>query len=577
VTTVDPVTTAVIGSGLVATSDEMSEALRRSSYSPIIREMLDYSCAIFTDEGETVAQAENIPALLGAMSIALQALIADNAAGGFEPGDIFIANDPYRGGTHTPDIHIFTPVFVGDRLMAWSGSLAHHADIGGTNPGTEGFANRSIFEEGLRFPNIRLFEAGRPIEPLFRYIEANVRDPRATLGDLRAQVAAVKLGATRVRSLAARHGDAVLAAAMRALLDGGEARMRASILEHRDGRAEAVGYLDSGGVGDDPVRICVAVEVHGDRVEADFTGTDPQVAGGLNCSRTAVMAGVLFAVKAIFDADGTQNGGCARPIDVVLPEGTVVNPRYPAALSLRHLTAQRIADTLIRAFAQLYPEDAAAGSFVGFSSLAAEGVHPRTGLPTVPQDDLGGGMGGHPGGDGLDAVDTYLGNVGILPAEICELQYPLRIVSTELLPDSCGPGRHRGGLGMRRIYEFLGPCDLVAYSEQTVRAFAPWGADGGEDGTPASVVLRRTTGEEIAITKTRLLASAGDRLVLTTGGGGGYGPASERPRSWIERDIREGKVTPAAARERYGWTEVGLGGRDPAADDVIEEPRRAQG
>jgi N-methylhydantoinase B len=549
----DPVTVTVIGTALVATAEEMSEALRRSSYSPIIREMLDYSCAVLTPGGEIVAQAEGIPALLGAMSIALEHLVRDNAPESIREGDIFIANDPYRGGTHTPDIHIFAPVFVDGRHIAWAGSLAHHADIGGTNPGTEGFANRSIYEEGLRFPNIHLVEAGRPVEPLFRYIEANIRDPRATLGDLRAQMAAVKLGTGRVQALAARYGVGPLEATMHELIDRAERRIRASIRDHRDGRGEAEGYLDTDGVGDDPVRIAVAVEVHGDEVRVDFTGTDPQMRGGMNCSRTAVMAGVLFAVKATFDPDGTQNGGCSRPITAVLPDGTLVNPRYPAALSLRHLAALRITDTLMRAFGQLYPEQGAAGAFVGFSSFAAAGPHPRTGEVTVPQDDLGGGMGGHAGGDGLDAVDTYLGNVGILPAEICGLQYPVRVVTTELVTDSGGPGSHRGGLAMRRIYEFLASCDVVAYSEQTREAFAAWGVANGGNGQPASVTLVRRTSERIAITKTRLDVEAGDRLILVTGGGGGYGEPRHRDREAVARDVREGKVSLEAARDRYGW------------------------
>lgn len=549
----DPVTVTVIGTALVATAEEMGEALRRSSYSPIIREMLDYSCAVLTPAGEIVAQAEGIPALLGAMSIALAHLVADNDPASIREGDIFIANDPYRGGTHTPDIHIFAPVFVDGRLVAWAGSLAHHADIGGTNPGTEGFANRSIFEEGLRFPNIRLVEAGRAVEPLFKYIEANIRDPRATLGDLRAQMAAVKLGAQRVQALAARYGTDALSATMSELMDRTERRVRTSIRDHADGRGEAEGFLDTDGVGNDPVRIRVAVEVQGDSVTVDFTGTDPQMRGGMNCSRTAVMAGVLFAVKAVFDPDGTQNGGCNRPITAILPEGTLVNPRYPAALSLRHLAALRITDTLMRAFASIYPDGAAAGGWVGFSSFAAAGPSPITGEVTVPQDDLGGGMGGHELGDGLDAVDAYLGNVGILPAEICELQYPVRVVSTELVPDSGGPGHHRGGLAMRREYEFLAACDMVAYSEQTVAAFGAWGAAGGGQGRSASVTLIRRDGTRIPITKARYDVEAGDRLVLVTGGGGGWGDPRERPRHLVQRDLREGKITEAAARNTYGW------------------------
>ncbi|HVL53333.1 MAG TPA: hydantoinase B/oxoprolinase family protein [Vitreimonas sp.] len=548
----DPVTAATIATALVATTGEMSESLRRSSYSPIIREMLDFSCAIFTPEGEITAQAETIPALLGAMSFAVRAIVDDHPRDTIQPGDIFIVNDPYRGGTHTPDIHIFGPIFAADRLIGWSGTLAHHADIGGTNPGTEGYANRSIFEEGLRFPPIKLFEAGRPVAPLMRYIEGNVREPRATLGDLRAQVAAVKLGTTRVLGLVERYGLKAFEAASAGVLDRGERRLRAAIASRPDGRATAIGHLDDDGLGGGPIAIVATVEVRGDTVSVDFEGTDPQMGGGLNASRSAVMAAVLFAVKAVFDPDAPANGGNARPIRVNLPPGTVVNPAYPAAVSLRHLTAQRITDTVVRAFADLYPETGVAGAFVGFSSLTAEGRHPRTGLATVPQDDCGGGMGGTSDGDGLDAVDTYLGNVGLLPIEICELQYPIRILRTELLPDSGGPGRFRGGLGMVREYEFLDDCDLVAYTEQTRAEFAAWGAHGGLAATAASILLHRADGREERITKTRTRVGAGDRIVISTGGGGGFGTPHDRDPALVRRDVREGKVSAASAAAVYG-------------------------
>lgn len=548
---IDPITAATVGSALVATTSEMSESLRRSSYSPIIREMLDYSCGVFTPRGEMAAQSETIPALLGAMAFALQALIEDHPRQTLAPGDIFIANDPYRGGTHTPDIHLFAPVFHEDRLVAWTGTLAHHVDIGGTNPGTEGYANRSIFEEGLRFPPLRLYEAGRPVVPLLRYIEANVREPRATLGDLRAQTAAVKLGGTRIIGLIGRYGLDTVDGVMQEVIAQTERRLRHAIRQRPDGSSTAVGYLDNDGVGSDDIRIEVTVRVRGDEVEVDFDGTAPQMAGGMNAPRSAVMAAVLFAVKAIFDPEAPPNSGTARAIRVSLPRGSLVDPVYPAAVSLRHLTSQRITDTIVRAFQQLYPESGVAGAFVGFSSLAAEGRHPRTGDATVIQDDLGGGMGGTASGDGLDGVDTYLGNVGILPAEVCEMQYPVRIARTELETDSAGHGRFRGGQGIVREYVFTDDCDLVAYTEQSSPAHAAWGSEGGSAGRPALVTLERADGISEVITKRRIHVGRGDRLVVRTGGGGGFGPPSERDPSLVARDIREGRLSEDVAGTAY--------------------------
>ncbi|MFC7051254.1 hydantoinase B/oxoprolinase family protein [Hansschlegelia quercus] len=550
---IDPVTVAVIGSALKALIGESGDSLRRSSHSPIIREMLDYSCALFNAKGEAVAEDANIPALLGSMTYAMPHLLRENPPETIEPGDVFIGNDPYRGCTHTLDIHIFAPVFAEGRVVAWVGNLAHHNDIGGTNPGTEGFANRSIYEEGLRFPWVKLIEAGRESLALLRYFENNTRDPIASLGDLRAQIAAAKLGVRRMDDVIAKYGVATLEAAMAERLDQGERRLRKVFSDTPDGGGSAEGFLDNDGTGDAPVRIAVSVEVKGDELIVDFAGTDPQMAGGMNCSRTATLAAVIFAVKAAFDPASDQTAGSLRPIKIVLPERTAVNPAFPAAVSLRHLAAQRITDTIIRAVTQFKPDLAVAGSFVGFSSLAAECRHPRTGLPVVMADDLGGGMGGNALHDGLNAVDPYLGNVGLLPMEICERQYPIRIATTELVPDSGGAGERQGGLGIRRVYEFLDRCDVVFYTEQTKGEFAPWGAAGGAAGTPARLVLERANGEHVPITKNRLLVDAGDRLVTITAGGGGWGAPLARSLERVAQDVLEGKISPARAREAYGF------------------------
>jgi N-methylhydantoinase B len=550
--TTDPITVAVIGSSLRATAWEMSAALRRSSHSPIIREMLDYSCAVFTPTGEMVAQDELIPAFLGAMASTMPFVIEEAERGEIHEGDAFMANDPYLGGTHTPDIQVFVPVLHDGRLAAWCGNIAHHADLGGTNPGTEGYANRSIFEEGVRIPPIRFVDQGRINTAVLKLIENNIREPHSTAGDLRAQLAAARLGQRRMQELIARYDAPTVASSMDEVLDQAERRIAAAIAERPDGRAEAEGWLDDDGIGSDPVRIAVAIEVRGDRVAVDLTGTDPQMAGGLNMSETAAKAAVFFAVKAIFDPDAPQSSAPFRRIDIVLPKGSMANPEFPAAVSLRHLAVQRTADTLIHAFGKLYPDLAMAGTFVGFTSLAAEGRHPRLGTETVIQDDLGGGMGAHAAGDGLDAVDVFLSNVAMLPAEICELQYPVRIVSTELVPDSAGAGEFRGGLGMRRIYEFLDDADGIFYTEQSRDQFAPQGANGGLPGTAARLTLERADGSVVQITKTRELVHRGDRLVVVTGAGGGYGDPRRRQRSAVLRDLKEEKISERTAREVYG-------------------------
>jgi N-methylhydantoinase B len=549
----DPITVAVIGSALKAVVGEIGDSLRRSSHSPIIREMLDYSCAVFNEKGEAIVEDANIPALLGSMTYSMPFLLAENAPETVRPGDMFIGNDPYRGCTHTPDIHIFAPVFHDGTIVAWIGNLAHHTDIGGSNPGTEGFANRSIFEEGLRFPWVKIMEGNREITPVFRYFENNTRDPVSSMGDLRAQIASANLGLRRIHALVERFGIEALRESMAERLLQSERRTRSVFASIPDGGGFAEGFLDDDGIGGPPVRIAVRVDKIGDSLTVDFSGTAPQMKGGMNCSRTATLSAVIFAIKAAFDPDADQTAGALRPLNVILPPKTAVNPAFPAAVSLRHLAAQRIADTLIRAITQFKPDLEVAGAFVGFSSMAVECVHPRNGLTVVMADDLGGGMGGNRKFDGLSAVDPYMGNIGLLPMEICEQQYPIRITTTELVPDSGGTGQKRGGLAIRRIYDFLDDCDVVFYTEQTKEEFAPWGISGGKNGKLARLTLHRADGQTMAITKNRMLVGKGDRLETITGGGGGWGDPRARDKAAIVRDLQEGKITPSAAEADYGY------------------------
>ncbi len=549
---IDVITREVVYSGLLTIASEMSEALGRSAYSPIIREMIDYSCGLFDPNGDLVAQAENIPAHLGSMGRALGFLLEEFPQKTFAPGDAYITNDPYRGGSHTPDVHIFTPAFADGKLVGICGTIAHQTDMGGKNPGTEGFDNRSIFEEGLMIPPLRLIKADEPNNAIFKMIAANVREPDATMGDLRAQLASCRHAERRLAEFVDRYDAETIIDVMRWAMDYSERRIATELRSMPDGTGTATGWLDDDGVGGPATEIKVEVSVAGDRITIDLTGTSAQLAGGMNVPPAAATSAVIYAVKCVVDPGSPQNEGVFRRVEVILPEGSVVNPVYPAAVSLRHLAVQRIADTILRAFAQLYPDRAAAGSFVGFSSIAIDSFHPVNGETRVIQDDLGGGMGAHQHGDGIDTVDVHLGNVAILPAEICEQTYQVRIVGTEFIPDSAGPGEFRGGLGMKRTYEFLGvPQHGIAYTEQSVPEFAPAGAHGGAAGAPARITLE-SNGERTEIRKGYLSVEPGDRLVIETGGGGGYGDPLLRDRDLVERDLTEGKITAAVARDVYG-------------------------
>ena len=540
----DPVTFAVVDAALRSIAEEMGASLRHSSHSPIIREMLDYSCAIFDRDGRLVAQGEFIPAQLGAMALVVQATIERHGAT-LRPGDVFIANDPYAGGAHTPDVNVLRPVFEptgagrtgARRLLGWVGTVAHQVDVGGPNPGTEGADNRQLFAEGLVLPPVRLETAAGPVEDLWAVIAANVRDPVATLADLRAQAAACRVGQRRLLELCERWGSATLGAAFRAAQAHAERRTRAALAALADGEAEAEGFLDDDGAGGPPTRLHVRLAKRGERLTVDLSGSAGEVAGAVNNPWASTLACIAYVVRAVSDPTIPANDGTLRPVEIVCPEGSVLRPTRPAAVSVRHLTCQRLADTLVRAAARLWPEVAVAGHFVGFFSIMAEGPSPRTGRPVVLQDVVGGGTGAHgprrfpdgrlePGGDGLDGVDTHLSNVGLLSAEVCELEYPWRLVRSELIAGSAGRGRWSGGRGLRRTYEVRAVAQsVVLYCEQTDPRFRPWGAAGGEDGAPTRLIVRDPLGRRIRVRpKSTLRLEPGSTVTIETGGGGGYGP-----------------------------------------------------
>jgi N-methylhydantoinase B len=532
----------VLAGALKGVALEMSEALHRSAYSPVIREMLDFSCALLDSDGRIVVQADDIPAQLGAMARIVDWIEEANPRDSWRPGDAFLVNHPYRGGAHTPDIFVFAPLFLDERLASWGGTCAHHVDVGGRNPGTEGADNTSIFQEGLLLPSVRAMREGKPVDEVWRLIEANVREPATTLGDLRAQFAALSMAGRRLNELAERFGREPLLRGMRELQGYSERLLRAELRKLPDGVGEAEGFMDDDGAGGPPVRIHARVSKRRDRIVVDLSGTDAQREGGMNVPIVSTEATVYYAVRCAIGADVAVNDGFFRPIELVAPEGSYLNPRFPAAVSVRHLTCQRLADTLMRALGELVPERVSAGGFVGFFSLMAAGPSPLDGRTVVLQDILGGGTGGRRGLDGLDAVDTYVSNCGLLSAEVCETLYPWRVERTELVPDSGGPGTFRGGLGLRRSYRALAPQQSVLYVDQTNPRFAPHGLLGGGTGQPSRIFLRVAGRTRRVPTKTTLLVPAGAEVVVETSGGGGWGPPGERDPGSLVADVRDGVV-----------------------------------
>lgn len=544
----DPVTFEVLASGLTSIAEEMGGVIKRSSYSPIIRDMDDFSCAVFTATGDLVAQADYIPAQLGAMSLVVKSVL-DRWEGQVGDGDVFICNHPYLGAMHLPDVNIVMPVFADGELIAWTGTAAHHIDVGGVNPASEGPELGELFAEGLVMPPVRLTIGGVENPDVVALITENIRDPMSTVSDLRAQRAACSLGAARLLELVDRYGLGVVLGVLDEMLDKVEHAVRVALQGLPDGTGEAVGYLDDDGREGPPTRISAVVTKTGDRLRVDLSGCDPQIAGALNVPWASARAGVVYAVRAMVAPELGANDGILRVLDIDCPRGNVLNPYPPAAVSARHNTCQRLADTLIRAMSNLWPDRAVASSTVSFFCFNAGSFSPVDGRPAVMADVVGGGTGATRDGDGLDGVDTYMSNVGLMPAEVAETNYQIRILRTELLPGSQGSGEFNGGLGLRREYQILAtPQRVTYYGEQTNPDFAPHGAADGEPGHATTIEVLDPEGGRIDLpSKGSVLLQPGSVVRVRTAGGGGYGdPALRRP-DLLARDVEDERLADTTA------------------------------
>jgi len=552
--TVDPITRDVFQHQVHGIAEEMSVALRRAAFSSIIWDMYDYSCGLFAPDGAMIAQAETIPAQLGIMSTAIGYMFQAIPLERWRPGDVIVCNDPYRGCTHTMDICLFSPVFHAGEPVAITSTIAHHIDIGGKVPGTEASDNIEVFAEGLILPPLKLIEEGRPNQAVFDIVAANVRDPAACQGDLRAQVAGCRTGERRLAELCAHYGRPLFDRLVAEGLAYTETYMRRAIAALPAGRREAEVLIEDDVTGADPIRIHAAVTVEGERIAVDLTGSSDQRANGLNVPEASTVSMVHYAVKCIVAPDLPQNEGCNRPITVIRRKGSVLDPIRPAAVSVRHLAQQAVADAVLKAMAPMSPATAAAGCQISFPTFCAGGVDARPERVAraggqapyyVISDIVGGGMGGSASADGLNAVDTHGGNCAILSAEVMETLCPFRVRRTALVEGSGGAGEHRGGLGILRDYELLaGTSILSGYVQQTRPDTAPWGFAGGGPGGRAALVMNPDGNREERLPSKIVgrLMQKGDVFRVIGAGGGGWGdPARRDPRS-AARDRAEGYV-----------------------------------
>ena len=550
-TEVDAITRDVFQHQLAGIAEEMSMALRRAAFSSIIWDMYDYSCGLFTPDGDMLSQAETIPAQLGIMSTAIRYMFAKIPREQWKPGDVIVCNDPYQGCTHTMDVCLFSPVFHNGELIALTSTIAHHVDIGGKVPGSEGPDNLEVFAEGLILPPLKLVEEGRSVQAIFDILAANVRDPRGSAGDMRAQIAGCRTGERRIAELASRYGNARFGELCTACLDYNETYMRRAITNLGEGRWQATVLMEDDVTTDEPIRLHADVTVTGDEITVDVSATDDQRANGLNCPEASTISMIHYAVKCILAPDLPQNQGCDRPVHVKNRRGTVLDPIRPAAVSVRHITQQALADVVLKALSPVAREYAAAGCHTSFPSFVLGGFDDR---PEMAEDNgsqpyyiiadiIGGGMGGAEGLDGLNAVDSHGGNCAILSAEIMETLSPVRVTETALVEGSGGAGKYRGGLGIRRDYEVLAKTGiLTGYCQQTRPDTAPWGLNGGGDGAVAALILNPGKHDEKNLNSKMvgIVLKRGDVLRTVGAGGGGWGNPDERDPAHIERDRSEG-------------------------------------
>lgn len=552
---VDRTTLAILARALHAAAEEMGVNLMRSAFSTIVREARDCSTALLDPDGNIVAQAEMIPMQLSALSMSFKACKAAFDLSTIGPRHAIILNDPYSGGQHLNDIILFTPIFFGDTLLGFAGSTAHHLDIGGGSAGINARAT-DIYQEGLVLPPL-LFEVDRDWHRglLGRLFAANIRTPVLGVGDLNAQFAANYTGAGRLQALAERVGASVLFRAMAEVLDYSERRMRAAIQEIRDGTYEGEALIDDDVYSPDPLPVRVKVRVEGSELWLDFTSTAPQVRGMFNCPLSSSHAAAFAAIRAVVsDKQIPANDGCNRPIHLNFPEGSLLNPRFPAPVRARMQAASRAFNAIHTALSQALPDRVPAPGFDTTTGLYLS--QQRASGYRVFGDVLGGGYGAGSGYDGADAVDNPLSNCRNTPVEAIEQEYDYLLMRRyTLLPDSGGPGQWRGGLGLCREVKILGEgVELTIYSDH-FKLPAP-GRQGGLPGKTGSLtVLRR--GEAIELpAKVSYPLEPGDVVRLELGGGGGYGDPRQRARELIERDLADGRVTAPHATAVYGYTAV---------------------
>jgi N-methylhydantoinase B len=534
----DPTTLEIYRALYTSVAEEMGTALRRTAFSPNIKERRDYSCAVFDSAGRVIAQGDHMPVHLGSMPMAVAAALREVEIG---PGDVVAVNDPFAGGTHLPDVTLVMPVSSEQwavsslpkkkKLLTAHGSLrtlfyvanrAHHADIGGATPGSMGIAT-DVYGEGVRIPPIRIMRAGEMCEDVMKLILTNVRGSDERQADFEAQIGSLKTGEMRLLEIVERRGEKEARAYAQHLISYSSRMMRATIAAIPNGTYDAQDALDDDGISEEEIPICVRITIKGEHATVDFTGSSAQVAGAVNAVEAITVSAVSYCFRCLIGGDVPASAGLIEPIDVIAPKGTVVNALPPSSVAGGNVeTSQRIVDVVFKALSQAIPARIPAASQGTMNNLTIGGIDPRTGREFSYYETVAGGMGARPTLDGMNATHTHMTNSLNTPAEALEYAYPLRIREYRIRKHSGGKGKHKGGDGAIREIETLAPVSVALLSDR--RKLAPFGLEGGGDGERGrAFIIRRDGRREELTSKGSWHLETGDRVRIETPGGGGFG------------------------------------------------------
>lgn len=545
----DPITFELLRNAVDAVVDEMVLIIVRTAYSGVIKDNMDFSTAFCDARGRMIAQGLSLPLHLGAIPDAMDAVL-ERYGQDIAPGDVFILNDPFEGGMHLPDIFIIKPTYVESTLLGFTACVCHHADVGGRVAGSNASDSTEIYQEGLRLPPIPLYRRGVPNESVFRIIEKNVRVPDAVRGDLRAQLAACQVAERELAVLAGRYDLEALVSHFSDQLEYAEERARAAFREWPDGRYSFTDHVDDDGINPEPLPIRVTLTVVGDEIAVDFTGSAQQAKGAINSTLSFTKAAVYAAVRYVVGGDIPNNAGFFRPIKVVAPPGTFLNALPPAACAARGVTGFRVGDAVLGALAQVWPGRVFAAS-EGGNTCVTLGGYDEERCPFIFVDFSCSSWGARPDQDGIDGTTNPFQNLANESVEVTESEHPVRIEQYGFVPDSGGPGRYRGGLGIVREYRLLAD-EAVLQVRSDRRRFRPYGLAGGLPGAPSANYLDSSGRRQLLPTKFNRTMHQGEALTIILPGGGGHGDPLERDPELVLHDVCLGKVSYEAARTDYG-------------------------